>query len=231
MTTMLSFIVLVALSSHLAPQLSRRDVFFGVTISPHFRNQAVARAVSRRYAAEVWFLAFLAAAVVLSSPTPLVSGLLLMGQAIGAAVAFVKARAAVLPHAVVPAAIREAEVGPRPGLPGGLVGQLGPFLILLAAALYVGLNWEDVPARFPTHWNLAGKPNGWTAKSVAGVFRGISIGFVACAMTLFISYAVLHLYRSGFELVRQVEAVSFQSVVPTIPCCCLHRWIAPACLG
>ena len=68
-------------------------------------------------------------------------------------------------------------------------------MILLAAAGYVGLHWGDIPARFPTHWNLAGKPDGWTAKSVGGVFRGIAIGFVACTMMLFTSYAVLHWTR------------------------------------
>jgi uncharacterized membrane protein len=61
--------------------------------------------------------------------------------------------------------------------------------------VYVALNWENVPARFPTHWNLAGKPDGWTAKSVPGVFRGFAIGIVACAMFSFTSYAVLHWTR------------------------------------
>lgn len=79
--------------------------------------------------------------------------------------------------------------------PGGVVGQLGPFLILFAAAAYVALNWEDVPARFPTHWNLAGKADGWTAKSIPGVFRGFAIGFVACGALLFTSYAVLNWTR------------------------------------
>lgn len=76
-----------------------------------------------------------------------------------------------------------------------MIGQLGPFLTLLAAAAYVAFNWEDVPARFPTHWDLAGKPNGWTAKSVAGVFRGLEIGLVCCAMLYFTSYAILHWSR------------------------------------
>jgi uncharacterized membrane protein len=48
MATMLVFIVLVARSSHLAPQLPRRDIFFGVTISPGFRDGPVGRSVSRR---------------------------------------------------------------------------------------------------------------------------------------------------------------------------------------
>jgi uncharacterized membrane protein len=193
--TMLGFIALVAISSYLAPQLTRHDIFFGVTVSPGFRNGRVARSVSRRYAMEVWGLAVVAAVLVGTSPMPVISGPMLLTQTIGGFIAFSRARHSVRPHAVAPATIREAEIGPRPELPGGLIGQLGPFLILFAAAAYVGLHWEDVPARFPTHWNLAGKPDGWTVKSVGGVFRGLSIGFVACSMMLFTSYAVLHWTR------------------------------------
>jgi uncharacterized membrane protein len=195
MATMLGFILLVALSCHLAPQVSRRDIFFGVTVSASFRDGPVARAIARRYVLEVWGLAFLAVALVVTSPMPVVSAPMLMVQAIGASVAYAKAWSSIRPHAVRPAMIREAEIGLRPGLPGGLLGQLGPFLILLAAAVYVGLHWEDVPPRFPTHWNLAGKPDGWTTKSVAGAFRGLAIGFIVCAMTCFTSYAVLHWTR------------------------------------
>lgn len=192
---MLGFIMLVALSSQLAPHIARRDIFFGVTVSPDFPHEPAARSVSRRYAMEIWFLASVAAALVGTSPMPVVSGPMLLAQTLGAFVAFVKARHAVRPYAVAPATIREAEIGPRPGLPGGVFGQVGPFLILFAAAAYVGLHWEDVPARFPTHWNLAGKPDDWTTKSVGGVFRGLSIGLVASAMMLFTSYAVLHWTR------------------------------------
>jgi uncharacterized membrane protein len=144
---------------------------------------------------EIWLLALVAAAFEATSPTPVISGPTLLAQTFGGAVAFWNARRRVLPRAVAPAAIREADVGPRPGLPGGLAGQLGPFLILLAAAAYVALNWEDVPARFPTHWNLAGSPNGWTAKSVPGVFRGLAVALVACTMMWFTSYAVLRWTR------------------------------------
>jgi uncharacterized membrane protein len=192
---MLGFIVLVAVSIHLAPQLTRRDIFFGVTVSPGFRDGPLARSVSRRYAMEIWGLALVAAALVGTSPMPLISGPMLLTQTIGGFIAFSRARRAVRPNAVAPATIREAEIGPRPELPGGLIGQLGPFLILFAAAAYAGLYWAEVPARFPTHWNLAGKPDGWTAKSVGGVFRGVSIGFVSCSMMLFTSYAVLHWTR------------------------------------
>jgi uncharacterized membrane protein len=192
---MLVFIALVAVSSHLAPHLTHRDIFFGVTVSGSFREGPVARKVSRRYGTEVWLLAMAAAAIVVTSPMPFVSGAMLLGQTIGASVAFIRAWSAVRPHAVAPTTIREAAIGPRDGLPGGVLGQLGPFLILLAATAYVALHWADVPTRFPTHWNLAGKADGWTAKSVPGVFRGLAIGFVACGMVLFTSSAILRWTR------------------------------------
>jgi uncharacterized membrane protein len=195
MGTMLGFIALVAVSSHLAPYLTRLDIFFGVTVSRNFREGPLARKISRRYAIEVWILAGAAAAIVATSPMPFVSGGMLLGLTIGASVAFAKAWSAVRPHAAVPTMIREAAIGPRDGLPGGIAGQFGPFLILFAAAAYVALNWEDVPARFPTHWNLAGKADGWTAKSIPGVFRGFAIGCVSCSMMLFTSYAVLNWTR------------------------------------
>jgi uncharacterized membrane protein len=195
MSTMLGFIALVAISMHLAPHVTRRDMFFGVTVPASFREGHVARTVSRRYTAEIWLLAAVAAAIVVTSPMPLVSGTMLLGQTIGASVAFTRAWSSVRPHAVMPTTIREAAIGPRERLPGGVLWQCGPFLMLCAAAVYVALNWDYVPERFPTHWNLAGKPDGWTTKSVAGVFRGVAIGLVVCATSLFTSYAVLHWTR------------------------------------
>jgi uncharacterized membrane protein len=191
----IAFIVLVALCSQLAPAVTSRDIFFGVSVSPGFRDGPIARSVARRYAAEIWGLALIAAVLTATAPMPFVPGPMLFVQTLGACVAFVRARSAVRPYAVTPANTREADLAPRSRLPGGLIGQLGPFLILLAAAAYVGFNWESVPARFPTHWNLAGKPNGWTAKSVAGVFRALEIGFVGCGMLCFTSYAVLRWSR------------------------------------
>jgi uncharacterized membrane protein len=233
MATMLGFIALVAVSAHLAPHLSRRDIFFGVTVSPDFHDGPLARTVSRRYAVEIWLLALVAGALVATSPMPVVSGGMLLVQTAGATVAFVKARQAVRPYGAAPATIREADLGPRPGLPGGLAAQLGPFLILLASAIYVGLHWDEVPARFPTHWNLAGKPDGWTAKSVGSVFRGLGVGLVACTMMWFTQYAVLHWTRlprvAGADgdrdrRVRQINLLA--TLAGEYLVACLLSWVA-----
>jgi hypothetical protein len=53
MNTMLGFTALVAISSHLAPYLTRHEIFFGVTVSRTFREGPLARRVSRQYAVEI----------------------------------------------------------------------------------------------------------------------------------------------------------------------------------
>jgi uncharacterized membrane protein len=231
---MLGFIGLVALSSHLAPRLTRRDIFFGVTVAPGFRDGPVAQSVSRRYTREIWFLALVAAALVVTSPMPFLSAPMLMGQTLGASLAFAKARRGVLPHAARPTTVREAEIARRPSLPGGVVGQLGPFVILLAAAVYLGLHWDDVPGRFPTHWNIAGRPDDWTRKSVRGVYRGLGIGLIACLVMFAKSYYVLHRTRlprvtgkDGLEnrRVRQVNLVGMLASEYLIAL--LLAWTAP----
>ena len=80
MTTMLGFITLMAVSMHLAPHLTRRDIFFGVTVPAGFRSGPVARTVSRQYVTEIWLLATIAAVIVVTSPMPFVSGSMLLGQ-------------------------------------------------------------------------------------------------------------------------------------------------------
>ena len=195
MGPVLAFVLVVAAFALLAPYLTRRDIFCGVTVAPGFRDGPVGRRVARRYAFEVWTLAAVICLLVATSTSPELSAPVTLTQTLGASVAFAIARSRVLPHAAVPSAVREAEIAPRPSLPGGPLAQAGPFLILLASAVYLGLHWDDIPARFPTHWNLAGRPNGWTDKSVIGVFRGVWIGLVACGAACAISLAVLHRAR------------------------------------
>lgn len=193
MATMLAFIAFTAVSSHLAPRLGSRDILFGVTLAPGLRDGPVARMVSRRYVVEIWLLAMIIASLVASSGE--VAASVLLTQIFGAAIAFANARHSLLPYAAAAATVREAEIAPRPSLPGGLIGQLGPFAILLIAAIYVGMHGNDFPTRFPTHWNIAGRPNGWTNKSVVGAYNLLWIGLVVCTLTWTTAYAVLHRTR------------------------------------
>ena len=53
--------------------------------------------------------------------------------------------------------------------------------------MYVAAHWNAVPERFPVHWDLAGRANGWGTRSIAGVFAPALIGTVICLTMLGLS--------------------------------------------
>lgn len=54
----------------------------------------------------------------------------------------------------------------------------GPFLILAAGAVYLGLRWDDIPEKFPIHWGAHGAVNGWGPRTFFGVFGLLLLGTV-----------------------------------------------------
>jgi uncharacterized membrane protein len=81
----------------------------------------------------------------------------------------------------------EAEISQdRVDLPGGWALQIGPFAALAVAALYLRSRWASLPERFPVHWGLDGRPNGWATRNLAGVYGPLLIAAViAATMALF----------------------------------------------
>ncbi len=107
-------------------------------------------------------------------------GLMLAGAAVefvGMIAAYTTARSQVRPYQVKPSGEREAVVKPRPIRPvGGWLAQMGPFLILGVAALCIWWRWDAIPQRFPIHWDLYGRPNGWAVKTWRSVFGLVFYG-------------------------------------------------------
>lgn len=62
-------------------------------------------------------------------------------------------------------------------MPGGAFAIIAPFLLLGAVSLVLLLNWQSIPARFPTHWDIDGRANGWSVRSPLGVFGPVLIAF------------------------------------------------------
>lgn len=54
--------------------------------------------------------------------------------------------------------------------------MLASLLVMLIAALYVGLRWSSIPAEFATHFDANLNPDAWSSKSVGSVFMGTFIG-------------------------------------------------------
>ncbi len=71
---------------------------------------------------------------------------------------------------------------------------LPPFCILASAALYLRVNWDRIPARFPIHWDFTGHPNGWSHRSAGGVYGPLLLGAL---VVLFIEALGLLTYRGA----------------------------------
>ena len=82
-------------------------------------------------------------------------------------------------------------------MPGGWPLQLSPFAILAATAIYLSLRWDDIPARFPVHWAAGGHANGWSVRTLLGVYGPLLFGAIVMAAVAISSYVALHFGRPG----------------------------------
>lgn len=172
-------LVVNALMFCVIPLLSRKDIFFANTVPRDFRHGSIARATLLRYRAIV--LGSSAVALVMvqaasaSVPRLIVAAFLV--QSIMGTAAWVWAHRAIQPYVVQPSPTRVASLEPRDtSYPGGAIAVIGPFLILAAAALFLHTNWDLIPDRIPTHWNMFGEPDRWRTKSVRSVFGTFPFG-------------------------------------------------------
>lgn len=199
---MILMIGLLVTVSYAMPRLTRPDIYFAVTIAVDFRDSAEGRAILGRYRVEVLIYGIIAIAVALSplwipqlsSDTLVVVGLLL--QPVGGFIAYYRARQRVRPHAVVPSMVREAALAPHEvRLPGGWTVQIGPFALLAAVGVWLGLHWTEIPDRFPIHWGMNGQPDNWATRSLIGVFLPLLTGAFFCALLGFFAHAILRWSR------------------------------------
>jgi uncharacterized membrane protein len=192
-------ILVIAALNYFLPRLTRRELFFAVTVSHAYREAPGARHTLVRFRAAVCIHAVIAMSLVLVPVPqklvwlPIVAVYWLLG---GCFVAFLKARREILPHAENQSPEREAGVAPRPpSIFGSWWLQASPFAILAAAAAYLHFYWDEIPERFPVHWGLDGQPNGWAARSFGGVYGPLLIGTFVCLGLAIISYGIQHWTR------------------------------------
>jgi uncharacterized membrane protein len=90
-----------------------------------------------------------------------------------------------------------------------------PLAILLAAAAYLAIRWDSIPPRWVTHWGPTGVPNGWSERTVGGVFGPLLIGAaVAAFIETVAAFAVRRGRASGLAPLREAQ-VDFASVMAT----------------
>jgi uncharacterized membrane protein len=173
------------------PGLSRPDILFAVTVTGEVRRSAIARSAIVRYRMNVVAGTAAAIALALLAASPHVVTLAPLVQILIALAAWTSARRTILPQAAPPPSSRTAALAVRDGsFPGGVIGACGPLLILAAAAWFLHVNWDRIPAQFATHWDGTGAPNRWTIKSVRSVYGTIAFG-VALATAMLVQTAWL----------------------------------------
>ena len=195
----------------LLPHISPHRYFFAITVPPGFRATAEGRAAMRRY--QMWVAAgvalSLAAAVALNGRSA--DGAFLVAMLLPAAVgfgAYLRERSALSRYAAPLASVREAGIsGEDDHLPRCVGLALPPFAAPLAAAAYLRAHWDEIPARFPVHFDAAGEANRWVDKTPRGVYGPLLVCGAMLLMILLISLAMFHGARRGPQRTAIVKIV------------------------
>ncbi len=195
----LSMGLLIASLLWLMPGLTRSDLCFSVTVTPGFRETPPGVSIVRRYRVELFVVSALALAALAACSfrealrfTPVA----FLTQIVLSFLVFYRARARVLPHAVAPTSIREADPHYRARrIPGGWPVACGPFVLLAACAGYLWLHWQQIPLHFPVHWGLSGAPDRWAVRRPSSVYLPLlSMAAALLPMTLLL-YGMTHWVR------------------------------------
>ena len=124
------------------PRLTRPDLYFAVTVPPGFRDEPNGKLILGRYRTELILVSLLALLVYAAGIAWIGVGFVSTGlviETVAGFVAFYRARNRVLPHAVQPTMIREAELREHDWIiPGGWAAVSGPFVLI---ALCSGVLW------------------------------------------------------------------------------------------
>jgi uncharacterized membrane protein len=208
--TIMFLIAVTGALQYAMPALTRRDLFFSVTVPPQFPATPAAAAIRRRYRMQTMIVTVVALLLVLFVFPPIVFGL----DAVASLGVFLIARHAALRYAAAPVLQREASLEPRKlALPGSPIVHAGPFLLLLAVGAYLAYRWNDIPATFPIHWNAKGRPDGWAPRSVIAVYVPLLIAFLSCVFMLFLNITIARTRKIDVSGARATAETHFRNIV------------------
>ncbi|MCI4397231.1 MAG: hypothetical protein JHC34_00155 [Acidobacteria bacterium] len=192
---MASFTVLLGALLLIMPHLTRREIYFGVTVIGTFRSSENAKKILFRYRIRVLGATLLSLAFVAWAGfhftfwvADLAPALLLL-CAVPAYLASYKSSKA---FHVAPSGFREALlVARRESLPGGPVFQSLPMLALIAVTSWTILHWGNLPSRLPLRYDFHGNPTVWTTLSPVHVFGPPVFLLLLCIAIFLIAYGII----------------------------------------
>jgi uncharacterized membrane protein len=187
------------------PRLTRPDLYFAVTVPPGFRDEPEAKLILSRYRRELILVSILALIVFVAGIVMLGVGFAPAGvmiQAVAGFIVFYRARNRVLPHAVRPTMIREAELQPYNRIiPGGRIAAAGPF-VLLVVVVCAGYLWIHGSSLL----HLSAHPNASPARSLIVYFLSMTGVLTGLSVTLYgLAHWVRPVYSGGPERARELQ--------------------------
>lgn len=194
-TTILLCLVVLVLGglSFVLPQLTRPDLFFGVTVDPEFRKTDVARRILRHYRLLLWASAIAAVLVGLASHRFRIA-MLLFGAAFYGALATAHRWTQAYALKQRPAPVQIDLSAPRERIPGGLVALLLPIGLLAALGGWALSHPDQLPARLPVQWGFRG-PDRWVLTSTQAVVGLLLQHALLCLVLVGLTLGVFHWSR------------------------------------
>ena len=192
------------------PRLTRRDLYFAVTVAPGFRDEPAGKSILSRYRTDLIIASALAFIAFLAGVAWFGIGFVTVGYLIQIAasfIAFYRARQRVLPDAVPPTMIREAELhGNQRIIPGGWIAASGPFFLLAACAAYLWIHRAETATYYSSDWSNIGQPHHLEARSISVYVISTAVILVAFSLLLYGSARwVRPIYAVGPERIHEVK--------------------------
>lgn len=173
----LTFVQIFVAAALLAiPHMTHRDLLFGVPVPPGFRATETGRKALNLF--RLWILLPAAAGMALMAllPASPFSALLILLTPAAGMTAYVTLNRRLKPFAIQPSLVRQTTLEPAESLPWFAWLGLGPLLLLAGVAVYLHAHWDQIPLRFPVHFNINGTPDRWAERSTSGVYGLLIFG-------------------------------------------------------
>lgn len=102
----------------------------------------------------------------------------------------------------------------------GIWCWIAALLVLAGAGLLLSLRWEEIPERFPVHWNARGEPDNWVDRSPASVGAPLLVGGGLVAFLALLTWGFGKLHRGGKRGAerRSLEAWLLGEILGTVAC-------------
>jgi uncharacterized membrane protein len=193
------------------PRLTRPDLYFAVTVSPGFRDEAEGKSILRGYRIELIIASVLALAAFVAGVIWLGIGFVPFGfwmHVLAGFVVFYRARGRTLPYALPPTMIREAELHGKHDrvIPGGRVAAAGPFVLLAICATFLWIHGIEAPVRLSNHWTINGQPADFQSHTLLIYLLTTSGILIWLTLVLYgLARWVRPVYASGPERARELK--------------------------